>query len=69
MSGAEGAPHGGEGEEEKAKMKALLTVLREIVRVGQIMKELDILIAKTEGWNAADRSKIDAAAVESAVRV
>ncbi len=35
---AEGAPHGAaQGEEEKAKMSALLTMLREIVRIAAVV--------------------------------
>ncbi|MBN2581954.1 MAG: hypothetical protein JXL80_02725 [Planctomycetes bacterium] len=64
---AEGAPHGAEGEEEKAKMTALLTMLREIVRIGAIMKELDIEIAKAEAWNVGNTAP-DGEAVSASAR-
>lgn len=62
----EGAPHGAEGEEEKAKMTALLTMLREIVRVGLIMKELDVEIARAEAWSAGDTTPDEQAVKNSA---
>ncbi len=57
-----------QGEEEKAKTDMFLTLFREIVRVGRLMKDLDILIARTEGWAAARDAADPAAVAEAATR-
>ncbi len=57
-------PAGAAGkEEEKAKMEALLSMLKEIVRVGQLIKDQEVLMAKTDGWLAADAKGVDRDAV------
>jgi hypothetical protein len=66
ISNVDGAapPHGAEeGAEEKAKMKLLLILMREIVRVGELIKKQDILNIKTQGWLEAPANTIDSEAV------
>jgi hypothetical protein len=61
----EGSPHGAEGEEERAKEDLLMTLMREIVRVGRILKALDLVMAKTSAWTEASPDTIDPKELEA----
>lgn len=67
MAGA-GLPHGGapQGKENKDKMGLLLAMLREVVRVGMLMKDQDALIEQTRRWADTDADKLDKEAVVTA---
>ena len=61
--------HGGAGEEEKAKTRLFLIMFREIVRLGELMKDQDVLIDKTTGWADSSPDTIDPQPVtEAAVK-
>jgi hypothetical protein len=71
ISSVDGAapPHGAEDKaEEKAKMELLLMLMREIVRVGELIKMQDVLNIKTQGWLEAPSDTIDSEAVVRAAR-
>lgn len=58
--GGSAPPHGaGQKEEEKAKMNLLLILMREIVRIGALMKDLDVIMAKTTVWMDSPAASID----------
>lgn len=68
-SAVEGSPHGAEEDEEAAKEEMLMQLLRELVRIGRLIKTLDEVMARTSGWIHAPADAIDADAVLETARI
>lgn len=65
----EGSPHGaGKSTEERAKMTLLLEMLREIARIGDLLKQQDVVLAQTRILAAAPPEKVDAGEVAKAAK-
>ncbi len=65
--GGQAPSHGAAQNEEKAKEDLLMILMREIVRVGRLIKTLETEIARVEGWSQQSTDTIDPAAVQASV--